>query len=48
VNEYCQFGHADTDECGECEGCRECGDCFCEDDDFYDDGEDDTMENGYA
>jgi hypothetical protein len=37
------------DLCPYCGGCPDCGDCFCyEDEDFYDEGENDTMRDGYA
>jgi hypothetical protein len=36
LDEECQFGHDEIDECDECGGCRECGNCYCgEDDDDY-------------
>ena len=43
----CIWGHDEIDECDVCGGCRECGDCHCGED-FYDEGEDDTMVDGYA
>ena len=30
-------GHDDM--CPECEGCEECGNCFCDDEEFYEDYE---------
>ena len=44
----CQFCGEEWDLCDECGGCPNCGDCYCHDDDFYDEGEDDTMRDGYA
>ena len=47
MEDFCDFGHDEIDECDECGGCKECGTCYCEED-FYDDGENDTItENGY-
>lgn len=47
MNEYCQFGHGDIDECDVCEGCRECGSCFCDEFDG-DDTTDDEYDGGTA
>lgn len=47
---YCKW-HSDDDDCPKCGECIECGMCDCgldDSDDFYDDGEDDTMIDGYA
>jgi hypothetical protein len=37
LDEGCQFGHDEIDECDECGGCHECGNCFCDEDEDYDD-----------
>lgn len=43
----CEYCGEEWDLCDTCGGCPNCGDCFCEGD-FYDDGEDDPMQDGYT
>ena len=40
----CEYCGEEWDLCPICGGCPDCGDCFCEE--FYDDGENDTIEEG--